>query len=244
MGMIKRTWYTILYIVIALFTASLGMTLYSGVDLQSALIWNVLSSLNIFYASVILPFNSETNPLVFISSILDGAVFALLTVLLASWFFSFIRSINVRGMIVLSKIKKLKKHVIVVPFSNLAQDLMDDFGEAGITPVAITDNDDTARELYKRNGLVVVGDPRDEETFYAANIAYADFVVACSEDITENALIVITAKAANKDIRVISKVKNHQEAAKISKAGAYMMVMPEATAGEDIGLKISEWLKG
>jgi voltage-gated potassium channel len=242
--MIKRTWYTLMYIAAALFAASTALTMYSGIGFGDAIIWNVLSSLNIFYASVILPFQSETTPFVLAASMLDGIVFALLTVLVASWFFSFIRSINVRGLIVLSRIKRLKGHIIVVPFNQLAGSLMEEFSARSAKAVAITERDWTARELYRKNALVVVGDPKDEETFSAANVREASFVIACSEDDTENALIAITAKAVNPNVKVIARLTRSDDIPKIVKAGAHRTVMPEATAGADIGNVLIERLKG
>ena len=60
-------------------------------------------------------------------------------------------------------------------------------------------------------------------------------MIACSEDDTENALIVITAKAANRGIKVVARVESEDDIAKLDKAGAYRTVMPEATAGAEIG---------
>ncbi len=236
--MMKRTWYTIMYITASLFAISTLLTVYSGVGLENAIIWNVLSSLNIFYASVLLPFKSQTNPFVLAASLVDGIVFALLTVLVAGWFFSFIRSINVRSMIVLSKIRKLKRHIVVVPFGHLAGALMDELGSDGVNVVAITEHDNVARRLYMENKLVVVGNPRDEEIFEAANIKTAAFVIACSADDTENALIAITAKAVNPEVKVISRLANDDNMTKIIKAGAYRIMMPEVTAGLEIGKKL------
>lgn len=232
----KRTQYTLMLIVITLFIASLILSIAAGVGIGTALIENSLDSLQVSYYFV--NFGEASNIFFFMSKLLDASIFPLLTVLLASWFFDFINNFNFKERIILSRIRKLKGHVIVVPYNGFAKALLSRLKEQGIKSVTITQNRRELKQLYKEDHMAINGDLRSVDTFEFAGIGKSLCVIACSKDDMQNALISITAKTANPDINVIVRANKEDDLYRLEKAGAYKTILAETTAGIDIGNEI------
>jgi voltage-gated potassium channel len=154
--------------------------------------------------------------------------------MLATWFVNLISGFSIKGKILLSRIGRTKDHVIIAPFNPLAQALMIDLKEAGIKSVVITENKSDLPELHDQNAMALVGVIKSTEVFETAGIRRAKYVIACSDDDLQNALITVTAKNANPRIKIISRVSDEADIPKLSIAGAYWMIKPEITAGEKV----------
>ncbi len=230
---IKRTQHTLIIIAIALFILSVVLTVASGISLQIALIDNALDSLQVSY--VLIPLSAASNPLILTSKLLDSAIFPMITVILAAWFFDFISNINLRERIVLSKINRLKGHVIIAPYNSFAKALQQELRNSGIKPVTIVENKRELLHLYREGELAIQGDIRSAETFDIAGINRARCVVACSRDDIQNALVTITAKAVNQSIDIIVKANDEQNLDRLERAGVYKTILVESTAGQNIG---------
>ena len=224
----------LLYSIGILFAFALMLTLASGINPYIALIWNILSMLNVSY-SYLIPFGISQNAYILSADILDTIAFALLTVVLATVFFNFIRRVNIRSRIIDAKVKKLKGHVIVAPYNKFSVYLAENIRKERMDVVVVVPSEKDRMELHRHSILSVVGDIKSVDTFAEAGVGYADGVVACSDSDIDNAMITITAKAANASVDVISRVGSEDNIAKIGSAGALRMVMPEITVGAEIG---------
>ncbi|MGI0100218.1 MAG: NAD-binding protein [Candidatus Micrarchaeaceae archaeon] len=235
---ISRTQYTIIAILVVLFVSSFVITIAAGVPPGVAIVDNSLDALQIDYNLISL--GAASNPLILISELLDAAILPFLTVVLAAWFFDVIRNINIRERIVLSRIRKLRGHVIVVPYNSFAKYLLGQLRAAGIKSVTITESKNEIGQVYKDGELAIYGDIRSVETFGSAGIDKASYVVACSKEDIQNAIVAITAKTANSDIDIIARANKEENIDRLEKAGARKTVFGESTAGEDMGNEISK----
>lgn len=237
MAYFKTTLLVLLAICAMLFAVSFGMLVAAGIAPGIALIWNVLTTLDVNFD--LLPASVATNNVfVFAASLLDAFIFALLAVALAALFFDVITRINIRRRIYLSKARKLSDHVIIVPFNNFAHALASELQERGQKRVTIAKTEEDLNRLYRSGELALIGDPETVGIFEVANIARAKYVVACSDSDIENALITVTAKSAAGRTRIISRVASMENIPKLGNAGAYRMVMPEVAAGEELGTEL------
>jgi len=237
---LKRTQYTVILIIILLFIMSVLISIFAGIAPQIALIDSALDSLQVSYPFV--QFSLASNPLILVSKLLDAVIFPLLTVLLAAWFFDFINNLNLRERMVLSKVNKLKGHVIVVPYNGFAKSVIQELENAGLEAVTIAENKKELLQLYKEDQLAIDGDIRSVETFDSAGIERAKCVVACGKDDVQNALISITAKAANSDIKIICRANKEENLERLEKAGVQTVIMAESTAGQDVGDELARRL--
>ncbi len=222
----------IITISVLFFTIALIFTVYAGVPFQNAVVWNVLSSLDVIYYT--LPISYASSPLVFAASVLDVLVFVLLAVWLAGVVFGFVKEIDIKGKIIAGKIKKLKNHVIVTPYNQFAMELVEGLKKAGHRFVVITDKEKVAEGLIKEGILAIIKEPDSIDTFYDAGIGSAKDVVICSESDLQNIMIGIAAKAANKSIHIISRVEDRMNAGHMETIGIYKTVSPEEDAGEEM----------
>lgn len=225
-------------IIVALFLASVILTVLAGIDPQIALLENLFASLEIFYN--LIPYSATTNPLILATNFIHTIVFALLAFTLASWFFDFISNISIRERVALSVAKKLQRHVIVVPFNQFAGDVIKELKRSGIKTVTIAESRKELVHIYRLNELGIPGNIKEMEVFEAAGIKRARYIVACSDDDMQNALIAITAKAANPNIEIIARVSDENDIPKLDIAGAKRMIMPEITAGQMIGEELAK----
>lgn len=216
-----------------LFLVSLSLVVLSGVSPALALIWNVLSALDVNYQ--LLPSSVTQDPFIVIASLLNAFVFAIVAVALATLFFGFIRQLNIRKRITLGKVSRLRRHVILVPANNFARYLAKELDIAGISNVVIAEKDSDERALAAQKHLAIVGDPKSTESFMVAEVGRSRYVIACDDDDIQNAIITITAKSASPRVKVIARVTDLDNLSKLGRAGADQMVMPEVTAGAEIG---------
>ena len=234
MAYFRTTLLVLLGICAALFVLAFGLVVVGGIDPGIGLIWNVLSALDVNFA--LLPASvSTSNPYVFAASLIDAFIFALLAVVLAALFFDAIKRFNVRERLLTSRIRKLRDHVIIVPFNNFAQSLAAELAQMGQKRVTIAKSESDLGKIYRLGELGLVGDPETVEIFEIANAPESRYIVTCSENDIENALITVTAKTASAHSKIVSRVSSIENISKLGSAGAYRMVMPEVTAGEELG---------
>ena len=238
MARIRRsnTNYIIAAVAAVLFVVSVLITIAAGVGAGVALVWNVLASLYIYYD--LIPANLVNTPPIFVASLLDAFVFALFAVFLATWFTELIRSINISERFALSRIKRLKNHVIIVPYNSFSMTLVEEMQRAGMEFVVMAGDQLQAARLYSKKVLAVVGTVRGEDSFKNAGIERASYVIACEDDDVKNALIAIAARDANHSISVLSRVIEEENMPKLDKAGASWVIIPSVTAGVSIGNEI------
>ena len=232
----KNTNYIIALIAVLFFAVSVSLTVYAGVGVGIALVWNVLASLYIYYD--LIPVSIVDTAPILLASLLDAFVFALFAVFLATWFTELIRSINISEYFSMARVRKLRGHVIVVPFNNFSKTLVDELQGAGVKFVVMVDSEAQASRLYARKILSVVGTERGEDSFRNAGIERAAYVVACGDNDVDNALVSISAKDANPNINVISRVIEEENIPKLDKAGASWVIIPNITAGASVGNEI------
>ena len=228
----------VIIVALTLFITANILMLLAHVPFGIAVAQSILEALQVNY--LLIPEGMLSNTLLVIADILNVFVFALLTVVFAAWFYRFMSNVHVREKIVLSKIRNLSGHVIVVPFNGFAKLLMEDMHKKGIKAVTITSDRNALSRLYDARELALLGDIKYADTFDSVGLGKASFVVACSDNDMHNAMIAITAKTANPHIGVIAKVSSEANIPKLNIAGAYKVVMPEVIAGESVGDEIAK----
>lgn len=221
---------------IVLFAVAVIFTTIAGVPLIQSLVWNSLSAFDIIY--YILPVKYASTPLIFLASMLDVFVFALMAVWLAGMFFKLVRSIDIQKRTINSKIKKLNSHIIITPFNSFADQLIKRLNTTNLKYVVITEKEKTAELLLKEGVLTVINEPSSVDTFIDAGIEKAKFVVLCSNDDAQNIIISMAAKAANRRIPIISRIADINNISHMNLAGAYKIVAPEEVSGKRLAEEV------
>ena len=234
----RTAWYLVIIVALALFVASNILMLLAHVPFGIAVTQSLLEALQVNY--LLIPQDMLSNALLVVADILNVFVFALFSVVFAAWFYQFMSNVRVREKIALSKIRGLSGHVIVVPFNGFAKLLMSELRSKGIKAVTITSDRNALARIYDAKELALPGDIKYADAFDSVGIGRASFVVACSDNDMQNAMIAITAKTANPHIGIIAKVSSEADIPKLNIAGAYKLIMPEVIAGESVGNEIAK----
>jgi len=133
---------------------------------------------------------------------------------------------------------ELTDHVIVCTFSSRAETLIDEL-EADDVSYVLTEGDrDRADELFDRGLPVVHADPESVAGLEAANVSTARALVADVSDRVD-ASIVLAAREANADIRVVSVVEDPDRERYHRLAGADAVVSPRTILGENLAGKLT-----
>jgi voltage-gated potassium channel Kch len=229
---VKQTKQLLAMVISLLLIVSVVLKVSAGIGPGAAVIDTVMSGLQMDYTGISMV--AITSLPVLIAKVLDAIVLPLLAILAATVFIGALDNLDIREKIVRSKIHGMKKHVILVPFNNYAEEIAEALAKEGIKSVVMAKTKKSLTKALEKGWAGVIGDTDEIDSFVAAGIDNAAFVVACDFDDMKNAITTITAKARSKSVKVISLVNDaaNEDKMKILKVDAF--VTPELVAGQDI----------
>ncbi len=229
---IRQTKQLLTGIILSLFVISVLLKIGAGIGPAAALVDTAMSGLQMDYIGISL--TTAVHWPVIVAKLLDSLILPLLAILIAMAFVSALDSFDIRERIARSKIKGMKGHVIIVPFNSYAEEIAKSLSEQGIKSVVMAKTKKGLSKAIEKGWIGVIGDIDERDSFTAAGIDTAGFVVACDYDDTRNAITAITAKAKSKSIKVISVVNDAANEDKMRSLKVDAFVTPELAAGDDI----------
>jgi Trk K+ transport system NAD-binding subunit len=131
-------------------------------------------------------------------------------------------------------VRGLHDHAIIVPFNSYAEEIAKSLAEQGIKSVIMAKSKKGLAKVMEKRLVGVVGDIDEPDSFTAAGIERAAYVIACDYDDMKNAIITITAKSKSRDVKVISLVNDASNADKMRILKVDAFVTPEIAAAGDI----------
>ena len=132
----------------------------------------------------------------------------------------------------------LSDHVVICTFTPRGETLVTELESMDVPYVVVESDRDLARDLYTDGYTVVHGDPESVDDLIDAGVQSATALVADDTDET-NASIILSAKQAAPDLRVISLIEDPTVADYHEYAGADRIVSPRRLLGESIASKAS-----
>ncbi len=225
----------IFYFLMLLFAISLLLSIYSGLSPLTAIIWNILTSLNIIYE---LPTKFFETPYILIATAIDMVIFGGLTVVLATWFFEFLKNVDLKRKLMILKVKKLRNHIIVVPYNKDAIELLNILDKLKKDYVVIADTSEELTELYEEKRLFIAGKINSKEVFELARIDKARFLIVYGYIDLENILTIVTAKSMNPNLKVIARVNEEENIPKISRTNVNKIILTDIVTGNKMAEEI------
>ncbi len=233
---VKKTKQLLVIIIVALLAASMLIKVTAGIDIPQSVLDTFMSGLQMDYIGISLPLAAQGTVLV--AKVLDAAVLPLLAILIATVFVEALDSFDIRERIARSRIRGMKGHVIIVPFNGYAKELAARLAEEGIKSVVLAKGRKGLAEAADLGLFGVIGDINEPDSFEAAGIGRAAYVVACDWDDMKNAIVAITAKSRLGRVKVITVVNDPENEDKMRSLKVDAMVTPEIAAGKEIADKI------
>ena len=115
-----------------------------------------------------------------------------------------------------------------MPFNGYGKELAQRLGAEGIRPVVLAKTRKGLAEATELGLMGVIGDIDDPDSFAAAGIDRASYVVACDWDDMRNAIVAITARSwGEHGVKVVSVVNDPENEDKMRILKVDAVVMPE-----------------
>ena len=179
-------------------------------------------------------FNSDFGILLLFFSLFLG-VFA---VYLLEFLIAFIRN-EFGGVVYMAKGLRFRNHYIVCGGGRIGERVASLLKEKG-KKVLIVENDDVRiMELRKLGFNIIKGNALDERTFKMANANKAVGLFAALGQDVDNFIVVLNAKEANKNLKIITRCNMLKNVNKFKELGADEVVLPEIV-GADRMVYLSE----
>ncbi len=138
-----------------------------------------------------------------------------------------------RDFMMISRLKNTKKHIIVCGYGRYGREVCNYFQQQSIDFVVIETSENAITELLAKHksALYVKGDATREEVLEEAGIMHAQALITTLPDDAENVYVVITARQANPNLRIVSRAVSQRSEPKLIKAGANEVINPERIGG-------------
>lgn len=138
------------------------------------------------------------------------------------------------------KLMKMKDHVIVVGFGRNGREACDYFRNTKM-PFVVIDSDPGIAEKYKSTDFqFVIGDATHDSALKEAQILNAKALLTTLPTDADNVFIVMSAKALNSNLTIISRAKNHNVIKKLKIAGTDHAINPEAVGGHRMAMLVRQ----
>ena len=200
--------------------------------------WNFLNSLYMTIITIATVGFREVGPLS-----PQGMVFTIVLILLGMGFLLFSVStftaflvegeINVifRRRKMMKKISELKDHYIVCGAGQIGMHIIDELIKTQRNFVVVEKSEDVCKKLSENKILYVQGDATYSHVLKSANIENAKGLFCALSSDGDNLLLIITAKALNPKLRIISKANEDESREKMKNAGADGVILPMFIGG-------------
>ncbi|MFB6353925.1 MAG: NAD-binding protein [Halobacteriales archaeon] len=128
-----------------------------------------------------------------------------------------------------SELELLDDHLLVLGRGDLTDVVVEELGD--VEYLVVTTDADWAGTVGDRGVDVLVGDPADEETLRRAQLADARGVLVATNDDAEDALVVLTVRQLNPEVRIVAAATNRENVEKLRRAGADVVISPATIGG-------------
>ncbi len=207
--------------------------------------WTFLDALYMTVITITTVGFGEIHPLSY-----DGRLFTTILVLSTFGTFAYLLS-SVTAMIasgelaknlkIFRQVKKMnfiENHVIVCGLGRVGSQVKNDLLNDGFCVVAI--EKESRNELVdNKNYLVLIGDATSDDLLEDAGIHKAKILITCLPNDADNMYVVLSAKAKNPNLKIISRATYKNAVDKLKIAGAHHVIMPDSIGGTHMAALVS-----
>ena len=134
----------------------------------------------------------------------------------------------------LAMIHKLHDHFIVCGFGRVGRNASHEFKRANASFVIVDRNEQRIAKAAEAGMLTVLADATQDNSLREAGIATARGLIAALPSDAENLFIILSAKALNPHLTVVTRVAEEEAGEKLRRAGADTVLTPYAMAGRQL----------
>lgn len=131
-----------------------------------------------------------------------------------------------------SRIAGLKDHFILCGARNTGRHVAEEFFKTGTQFVVVDKDQDALAELAEIGDVpLLLADPTRDDTLQRCGILRAKGLVTALHDDKDNVYVTLSARSLNSRLRIVSRLVDEENRAKLLKAGADEIVATEAIGG-------------
>ncbi len=218
-----------------------GFMLVAHMNFPDALYMTVITVTTIGYAEV-KPLSEAGRifNIIFIITSFTSFAFAL------AWLTRYIVSgemyVNLKNKKNMSSISHLSNHVIVCGFGRNGQQAAQTLTTHKVNFVAIDFREKNIDDYLQKDPqlLYIKGDATDDALLQKAGIERARSLICALPTDADNMFIVLSARTLNPSIQIISRAVQASAVAKLKKAGADYVIMPDRIGGKHMATLVSK----
>jgi voltage-gated potassium channel len=128
-------------------------------------------------------------------------------------------------------IKKMQNHVVICGYGRNGQQVAKELRVYGYSFVIIDQKKDAMPEPRGNNNAFIEGDATHDDVLLRANIRTAKALISTLPIDADNLYVVLTARALNPNLEIISRASDESTETKLRMAGVDNVVMPERVGG-------------
>jgi voltage-gated potassium channel len=134
------------------------------------------------------------------------------------------------------RIESLKDHYILCGFGRVGEEIAREFANRRLPFVVIESNLEAIQRCQQRGHLLLAGDATNDAILKQAGIERARVLLAASDSDAGNTFIVLTAKALNHKLFVVSRAAHPESEPRMLRAGADRVFSPYTITGKQMAL--------
>jgi voltage-gated potassium channel len=134
------------------------------------------------------------------------------------------------------KIESLRDHYILCGYGRVGDEIAREFLERDIPFVVIETNPSSIERGQRQGILMLIGDATNDDILREAGVERAKCLLAASDSDSGNTFIVLTARALNPGLFLVSRASYPDSEPRMRRAGADRVFSPYITAGRQMAL--------
>ncbi len=134
------------------------------------------------------------------------------------------------------QIERVRDHYILCGFGRVGEEIAREFVARDLPFVVVENNPEAIERARRRGYLLLVGDATSDAILKEAGIDRATCLLAASDSDAGNTFIVLTAKALNPSLFLVSRAAQPDSEPRMIRAGANRVFSPYVIAGRQMAL--------
>jgi voltage-gated potassium channel len=142
----------------------------------------------------------------------------------------------------MEQMDRLEQHVVICGFGRNGRQAAQTL-KAHKIKFVVVERDLALMQQYAaedKSLLYLTGDATDDDTLITAGIRRAQAILVTLPDDADNVFIVLSARSLNAGLQIISRASNQSATAKLYKAGADNVIMPDKIGGTHMATLVSK----
>lgn len=140
-----------------------------------------------------------------------------------------------------NKIQRLKDHVIICGYGRNGRQAVQELLEHQVNLVIVERNDESMEKILENPKLLYIhGDATQDDILEMCRIDRARALITTLPVDADNLFVVLTAREMNPELTIISRASDEHSDAKLKRAGATNVIMPDRIGGQRMAKLVAQ----